>query len=517
MAPMENQENLLPSLLNDPRRINYASNMPNRVFAENEHLEMLSQGDLNDVDLEQILHILRSASVSRNHKDAKSAFDLIGKCELEATVECYNLLIKVYSRTKDLESVQKVFRKLQSSKIVPDDETYILVFDAYIEAGDLDTASSLEKQWRTSGVLLPQQIYSNLIQALMHRKDFRRVFIPNSNIKAQKIYDFVQAQIGPPELHLMNNILHLCAVTNQPERALDLFQEMNDGAAIPNEVTYTKLISACGSREDYYLDAFRIFETMVAQGFTPSFTTLNELLNIAGKHGDLPRAQLVWNDMTERFLISGFGSPSPASAALMMRVLYRLLKLRRENDLKADIPENTVVESDRLLDMVADSDGKAFIFSGVGCHRDSLLPLADDFYAYCTARGMNSKILVDAYFAVYANAGPNHTEQALQLFTKLYTAESSVRPDGRGYILLLKSLTKNETLMREHGDRVWTDFVAWDNAQEAELVGPTASDPSEDTSRIARQLSPRELEYRRGLAFRGREFVSQAFRFVGQY
>jgi pentatricopeptide repeat protein len=314
----------------------------------------------------------------------------------------------------------------------------------------------------------------------------------------------------------MNTIIHMCALTNQPEKALDLFQEMNDGAAIPSEFTYTKLISACGSREDYYLDAFRIFEMMIGQGLVPSDTTLNELLSIAGKHGDLQRAQLVWNDMTQRGLTSGNGFPGAAGAALMMRVIYRMIKLRRDNDLKVDkAAHTTAVESDQLLDMVASSNGRAFVFSGAGCSTEKLLPLADEFWRYCGARGWNKKILTDAYFACYANAGPEHTKGTLKMFTELYTqGDIRVLPDGRGYILLLKSLTKNEQLMREHGDRVWAEFTSWDMAQEAKLVGPAVpSDPASasDTS-VARQLSSQELEYRRGLSFRGKEMVGQAHR-----
>jgi pentatricopeptide repeat protein len=312
----------------------------------------------------------------------------------------------------------------------------------------------------------------------------------------------------------MNTLLHLCAVTHQPERALDIFQEMNDGAAIPNDVTYTKLISACGSREDYYLDAFRIFEMMIGQGFIPSDTTLNELLSVAGRHGDLQKAQMVWNDMMERGLTSGKGFPGAAGAALMMRVIYRLIKLRNENDLKVDkLLQVTNVESERLLDMVASSEGTGFIFSGVGCFKKELMPVADEFWRYCGTQGWNTKILADAYFAVYANAGPSHTPATLKLFGELYTSDG-IPPDGRGYILLLKSLTKNDKLMREHGERIWAEFTAWDAAMETDLVGPSDVDPACDENRVTRQLSAQELEYRRVLSFRGRDFIGQAYRYV---
>lgn len=136
----------------------------------------MDQGNLKGVDLDQIISILDSAVLSRNSKEAQSAFDYIGKCRLEATVDCYNLLIKAFIRADDLESAQNVFKKMQLSNVAPNDDSYITIFFAYVDAGGLDTASSLEKQWRTSGVLLPQRVYIILIQALIKRKEYRRVY-----------------------------------------------------------------------------------------------------------------------------------------------------------------------------------------------------------------------------------------------------------------------------------------------------------------------------------------------------
>jgi pentatricopeptide repeat protein len=146
------------------------------TFVKSVLLEKMNQSDLEEIDLQQIVTILDSASISGNSKEAQSAFDYIGKCKLEASVDCYNLLIKAYTRANDLESAREVFGKMQVDTVVPNEDSYIYIFDAYVEAGDLDTASSLEKQWRTAGVLLPQRIYNILIQALVKRKNFRRVF-----------------------------------------------------------------------------------------------------------------------------------------------------------------------------------------------------------------------------------------------------------------------------------------------------------------------------------------------------
>lgn len=153
-----------------------SSDFPPASFVKNELLERMDQGNLKGVDLDQIISILDSAVLSRNSKEAQSAFDYIGKCRLEATVDCYNLLIKAFIRADDLESAQNVFKKMQLSNVAPNDDSYITIFFAYVDAGGLDTASSLEKQWRTSGVLLPQRVYIILIQALIKRKEYRRVY-----------------------------------------------------------------------------------------------------------------------------------------------------------------------------------------------------------------------------------------------------------------------------------------------------------------------------------------------------
>lgn len=481
-----------------------------------------------EISLSQVNTLLKKHAIFANHALALEIFNEIPKLSLSPSIDSYNWYLHSFlpritipgrhisperlplgGMTEEHVSLaRQVFDSLlqKDSPVRPNTDTYTIMFKIYVNAGDLDTASSLEKHWRRNlGVHLSEDVYVCLMQvckdlpfssnypfmlilfhqACIARKEFRR---------ADKIYEFYQSTLGQaPTIAMINQRLELCARTEQAEKALEIFDELD---VSPTRETYTQLIYALGSRDDYYIDAFRLFQQMLDAGHTPMRHTFHALLHAAGKHGDVPRAQMLWNDMT--LSSDDAFKPVPKTAFLFMRVVYRLCKLRQGNDLALSLPGATPV--DRTV-----ADG-GWVFSEVPLVGTPLLDYMDGFWReFVCARGWHrdpshGKQLCDAFLSLYAPYGNLAAGRALDVWGTLYDGKH-VQPDGRSFTALLKGVAKNPGVMREHGDRLWSEFEAWDARMESGII------PSQGGQ--ARQLVLQDIENQRRLNDRDRDSVAK--------
>lgn len=81
-----------------------------------------------------------------------------------------------------------------------------------------------------------------------------------------------------------------------PERAVDLFRELQELGHEPDSDTYTYLIRACArtrrkGQESFYGAAFDFTRQMIEAGMEPTPATIHALLEGAKRHGDLARAR----------------------------------------------------------------------------------------------------------------------------------------------------------------------------------------------------------------------------------
>lgn len=75
--------------------------------------------------------------------------------------------------------------------------------------------------------------------------------------------------------------------------------------------TLCSLIQVCGSRKDYYLESFNLFDQLKEKQIIPNLYTYNTLLSVTSREGDAKRGLAVWNELMKApgiFLILMFRS-----------------------------------------------------------------------------------------------------------------------------------------------------------------------------------------------------------------
>merc|ERR1719387_157532 len=86
-----------------------------------------------------------------------------------------------------------------------------------------------------------------------------------------------------PDVATYNTLLSICALSKQPERASQLFEEMLKEGVVPDLKTYNLLMIAYGSVKNAD-QALKVFKMMELQGVVPDFTTYSTLLSSCTKN-----------------------------------------------------------------------------------------------------------------------------------------------------------------------------------------------------------------------------------------
>jgi len=94
-------------------------------------------------------------------------------------------------------------------------------------------------------------------------------------------------------------MIHVCSITGEAERALNLMDEMKLLDMFPTEITFNALISCFIKRHDMYKEAFRVLEDMKTLGYMPDAKTYCHLLRICAKGGDIKTAALVFDELMQ--------------------------------------------------------------------------------------------------------------------------------------------------------------------------------------------------------------------------
>lgn len=92
-------------------------------------------------------------------------------------------------------------------------------------------------------------------------------------------------------------MIHVCAMTGEAERALNLFDEMRELGLTPTEVTFTALVGAFRFRPDLHAEALHVLRDMKGAGYAPDSRTLLTLLAVVSAQGDHTTAELLFDEL----------------------------------------------------------------------------------------------------------------------------------------------------------------------------------------------------------------------------
>lgn len=164
--------------------------------------------------------------------------------------------------------------------------------DGLIQATDALGAQIYLRELEEQGITPLRETYDLVLSQLV---------TSHQRSQAWDLYAHMRLVSHPnPGLHIFNTMIRACASgrSPSPERAVDLYQELQEQGLDPTAETYAHLIRACArtrrkGQPSFYSSALEFTRQMIEVGFEPGPQCLHSLLEGAKRHGDLARARWI--------------------------------------------------------------------------------------------------------------------------------------------------------------------------------------------------------------------------------
>lgn len=172
--------------------------------------------------------------------------------------------------------------------------TMELLVNVYGKVGRLDKINELLAEMKTRGVKPSPWIYTNILKTLVYKlRDHKQ---------AVSIFDSMSflSQETKPGTEAYKDVIVSYINNDDVEKALDLYQEMLKSRTPVNQETLVALARGCTSRKQLRFKAWEFMFEIHDNGWTPSLETLEYMIYLSGKDGDLALARALYKQLAHQ-------------------------------------------------------------------------------------------------------------------------------------------------------------------------------------------------------------------------
>lgn len=244
------------------------------------------------------------------------------KLNLSKEVILYNVTLKVFRKSRDLQGAENLFdemlqrgvkpdnvtfstiiscarlsnlpekavewfEKMPAYGCEPDDVNHAVMIDAYGRAGNIDKALSLYDRARAEKWRIDAVTFSTLIKIYGMSGNFDGCLNVYEEMKALRI---------KPTVVVYNTLLDAMGRARRPWQAKSIYKEMMNNGFTPNWATYAALLRAFG-RARYGEDGLNVYKEMKSKGMELNVTLYNTLLAMCADIGYTDEAIEIYEDM----------------------------------------------------------------------------------------------------------------------------------------------------------------------------------------------------------------------------
>lgn len=244
------------------------------------------------------------------------------RCNLIRETVLYNVTLKVFRKSKDLDGAEKLFdemlqrgitpdnvtfstligccrmrslpgkavewfEKMPTFGIEPDDVTYAVMIDCYGRAGNVEMALKLYDRSRTENWRLDAVTFTTIIKIYGTSGNFDGCLTVFEEMKALGV---------KPNLVCYNTLLDAMGRAKRPWQVKSIYQQILSNGLTPGWATYAALIRAYGKAR-YGDDAMSVYKEMRGKGMDLNNVLYNTLLSMCADIGFVDEAVEIFNDM----------------------------------------------------------------------------------------------------------------------------------------------------------------------------------------------------------------------------
>ncbi|ORZ38450.1 hypothetical protein BCR44DRAFT_37526 [Catenaria anguillulae PL171] len=214
---------------------------------------------------------------------------------LDADARIHNDRLLSLCRTpSEIDNAVTLFHSLMQSNVANAYSLSILC-DGLVKHGRTYRALELLDEW-TLGTI-PQPAFTSILAGLARVRDTQR---------AWQLFHRMQMHYTLPDEVTYSTMISLCAQSGQVEKALSLFDQLRASPGMfPTTTTINALLLAMAKRKDYAGMAVDFYAQCLAAGFVPDAYSMAYLMQAARKAQDWEGVgRGVWSEAVERGLVS---------------------------------------------------------------------------------------------------------------------------------------------------------------------------------------------------------------------
>ena len=210
-------------------------------------------------------------------------------------VNCYLKSMTVGNTVNetDLKTVEKYSDQLRLSseqgKLSRD--TYEVLVEAYGKAGNVEKMNDIIKEMKTFKLSPSLNVYSNVLSTVVYKT--------RDHKQAVQLFDLMKFLAGSmsPSTREYQDIIVSYVNNDDIEKALDLYQEMISGGISLSQNILVALARGCMSREPLRVKAWDFIFEIYNYKWEPTVQTLEYILYLAAKDGDLALARAFYQQL----------------------------------------------------------------------------------------------------------------------------------------------------------------------------------------------------------------------------
>lgn len=297
--------------------------------------------------------LIRAQALQGQHSAAFRSYQRMEILGLKRNLHTFQAILYNCALSKDVGTAKLIMQQLANASFPMDSSLYAHLAQAFVSAGQLDDAFGVlelanrhalrqlkneecnaigikntgkilrhlaNPDLETSPAQLDPDVFTVLIKGCVDVGDYRR---------AWNTFDQMRIKYAAPDEVCLNLMIHICAKTHEPERAIDMWNEFESLDIKPSQISYNSIINACAKSWHHASKAFDYYFQMRSAGFVPDSSTFNSLIASCSHSGDLLRSTQIF-DMMKLALKSQSSvlHPTKNTYATYLNVIARAQKVR---------------------------------------------------------------------------------------------------------------------------------------------------------------------------------------------
>eukprot|EP01018_Ginkgo_biloba_P031951 Gb_09797 [translate_table: standard] len=404
-------------------------------------------------------------------------------------------LVSMYTKCQRLETARHVFDKMSKRDVV----SWSAMIAGYVEDGNYNEALRLFSEMQLQDIKPDSAIMVSVLPACAHlsalqqgeqihgyilRSDFESDVVVATALmdmyaKCGKI-DVARSvldKMSKSDVVSWNTIIAAYAQNGQANEALVLFNKMQQQYVKPNSLTVSSLLPACG-----HLSALQqgkqIHSYIISSGFESDVLVANSLLTMYAKNGSIEEARALFDNISERDLISWSAMIACYAQNGLANETLTLFNAMQLEDIKTDaVTIASVLPACAHLSALQEGKSIHGYIIRNGFELDAVVNTAIiDMYAKCGCLDIARKLfdktskknvfLWSAMINGYSQNG--HANEAFTLFNTMQLHD--IKPDSVTMVSILLACSHLSIL--QHGKRIHGHIIK--SGFESEVVVVTA-------------------------------------------